>query len=186
MIQELINTEINIKAKVTDDEIENRYRVNTDSYVETAKINASHILVDSKVVAIKILYDLKHGADFGQLASNYSLDLPTKDNEGNIGYYVKGSLLPEFEEACDQLEIGEISDIVQTDIGYHIIKIIDKQEEKIKTLDEAKREIEDELYLDKQVELYDRLLQELRTKDEVYINKESLNKIDLSNVAPSN
>ena len=174
MIQELINTEVANKAEVTDSEIEEHYNENQNNYMELAKMKASHILVDSEVIAIKVLHDLKNGVDFAELAKEYSLDIPTKDKGGELQYFAKGQLFPEFEQACEKLEIGEVSEAVKTGLGYHIIKVLDKKEAKAKTLEEVKDTIKNELVSSKQTLLYENLLQDLKKNQPVSINNELL------------
>ena len=180
MIQELINKEVSDNAEPIDSEIEKYYQENQGDYIEPARIRASHILVDSEVIVVKILDDLKRSGDFVELAREYSLDIPTKDKGGDLGYFTEGTLLPDFEEACGKLGVGEVSGAVKTDLGYHVIKILDKKEAKQKTLEEARDDIKSKLLLDKQVLLYGKLLQKLKEKQEISINKELLETIDLS------
>ena len=130
--------------------------------------------------ADKILDDLKRGGDFAELAREYSLDIPTKDKGGDLGYFAEGTLLPDFEEACGKLEVGEVSGAVKTGLGYHVIKILDKKETAQRTLEEVKDDIKSKLLLDKQTLLYDELLQKLVGEQEISINKELLETIDPS------
>ncbi len=85
------------------------------------KLHAAHILVRDRATAEKVLAELKAGAKFEDLARKYSID-PSKDNGGDLGYFQRGDLLPEFENAVLQLKPGQISGIVHTKLGYHIIK----------------------------------------------------------------
>lgn len=182
MIQELIDKAISDKAGLTESEIEQHYRENQNDYAEPAKIKASHILVDSRLLAKKISADLREGAGFEKLTKEYSLDIPTKDRGGNVGYFAKGTLLPEFEEACEKLKVGEISDVVKTDLGYHIIKVLDKKEAEPKPLEEVKDDIKNKLLLEKEISLYDNLLQGLRDKQKISINSQVLEDIDLNQI----
>ena len=174
MIQELIEREVNGKVELSDGEAENYYRENLNNYTEPVTIRASHILVDSEVVAVKILDDLERGLDFAELAEQYSLDIPTKDRGGDVGYFSKGEFFPGFERACEKMESGETSGVVKTELGYHIIKVMDKKEARHKTFEEVKDVIENELFLDKQMQLYEDLLQRLRKDRKVIINKDLL------------
>ena len=180
MIQGLLDRGISDRVEVTDSEIENHYQENRDNYTEPSMIRASHILVDSELIAIKVQEDLKYGANFADLAREYSLDIPTKDKGGDLGYFAKGELVPAFEQACEKLEAGEVSDIVKTDLGYHIIKIFDKKEPTPKSLEQVKDTIESELLFEKQTRLYENLLQGLREKQNVRINQEMLQNLELS------
>jgi peptidyl-prolyl cis-trans isomerase C len=182
VIQELIDREITDKVVVTDSEIEAYYYKNQDKYAELAKTRVSHILVDSEVLAKKILLDLKDGKEFENLAKEYSLDAPTKDKGGELGYFEKGMLLPDFEQACDRIKVGEISDIVKTELGYHIIKVLNRKEAGVKALEDAKGDIKNELRLDKEISVYDNLLQELQKNQKVVINHQLLESLDLSQI----
>ncbi len=85
------------------------------------KIHAAHILVKDRATAEKVLAELKAGAKFEDLAKKYSID-PSKANGGDLGYFQRGDLLPEFENAVIKLKPGQVSGIVHTKLGYHIIK----------------------------------------------------------------
>jgi len=176
MIQELIGIEITDKIKMADAEIEKYYQQNKDKYVEPAKTRASHILVDSEVMAQKVLSDLRGGADFATEAKEYSLDIPTKDRGGDTGYFAKGALLPEFEEACDKLKVGETSGVVKTGLGYHVVKVTDRKEAQPRPLSDVKSEIENELFVEKQINLYEELMKKLKEAKEIKINSAALEK----------
>jgi len=106
-------------VKVSDKQLEKYYKENKDSYLT---IEASHILVEKKEDAEKLLKELKGGADFAKLAKENSKD-GSAINGGVLGAFGKGQMVPEFEKAAFALKVGEISDVVKTDYGYHIIKV---------------------------------------------------------------
>jgi len=91
------------------------------SPIRSGKIKASHILVEKFSKAQEIYEDLKVGKKFEQLAIQYST-CPSKKKSGNLGEFTKGDMVPEFWNACTKLKIGEISQPVKTQFGYHIIK----------------------------------------------------------------
>jgi parvulin-like peptidyl-prolyl isomerase len=86
-----------------------------------SKIRVSHILVEKHPKAMEILEELRNGADFEKLAKDNS-KCPSKKNGGDLGFFGKGQMVKEFEKAAFNLESGEISDIVKTQFGYHLIK----------------------------------------------------------------
>lgn len=91
------------------------------------KIRASHILVSSLDLAKKIKKELKDGKEFQVLAKKYST-CPSSANGGDLGYFGKGQMVKEFENAAFSLKVGEISEPVKTQFGYHLILVTDKKE----------------------------------------------------------
>ena len=89
--------------------------------IRGGKIKASHILVDKLSKAQEIYADLQAGENFQKLAQKYST-CPSKNKGGNLGEFPKGQMVEEFWDACTNLKIGEISQPVKTQFGYHIIK----------------------------------------------------------------
>ncbi|MEQ8224311.1 MAG: peptidylprolyl isomerase, partial [Candidatus Eremiobacterota bacterium] len=85
------------------------------------EIKASHILVKTKEEAEKIIKELKDGGDFAKIAKEKS-ECPSKQNGGDLGYFGKGMMVPEFEKAAFALKVGEISKAIQTQFGWHVIK----------------------------------------------------------------
>lgn len=86
------------------------------------KINCSHILVKKQSEALAILERLKNGEKFGRLAREISIDSSSAKLDGGLGYFGKGMMVKPFEEAAFKLEIGNISEPVKSEFGYHIIK----------------------------------------------------------------
>ncbi|WP_449295464.1 peptidylprolyl isomerase [Paenibacillus yanchengensis] len=119
-------------AKIEEEQIKQFY----DNYIaNTWQVKASHILVETEQEAKDILKQLQAGADFAELAKEKGTD-GTKDTGGDLGFFGKGNMIAEFEEAALALKVGELSDVVKTEFGYHIIK---KTDEKLAaTLEESK------------------------------------------------
>jgi len=90
------------------------------------KVRASHILVPTKEEALKVREEIVNGKDFAQAAQEVSL-CPSKRNGGDLGYFGKGEMVVEFEKAAFELPVGEISEPVQTQFGWHLIKVTDKK-----------------------------------------------------------
>jgi parvulin-like peptidyl-prolyl isomerase len=88
------------------------------------QVRASHILVKKESEAKKILESLKNGASFSKLAEEHS-ECPSGKKGGDLGWFGRGKMVPEFEKAAFSLKKGEISDLVKTKFGYHIIKVND-------------------------------------------------------------
>jgi peptidyl-prolyl cis-trans isomerase D len=142
------------RVTVTPQEIQDYYRDNEQQYSTPGQIKASHILLktgegkkeeDVRKRAEALLAKAKAGADFAELATANSEDDSNKDKGGDLGFFGKGSMVPEFEQAAFALEPGQISDVVKTSYGFHIIKLTEKQAESKKSIDEVRTQIEDQL-----------------------------------------
>jgi len=86
------------------------------------KIKCSHILVEKQSEALVILEKIKSGEKFGKLAKEFSTDTGSGKKEGSLGYFTKGMMVKPFEEAAFKLQVGEISEPIKSEFGYHIIK----------------------------------------------------------------
>jgi foldase protein PrsA len=88
----------------------------------SVKIKCAHILVAKQSESQDIAERLKKGEKFGKLAKEFSVDSGSAKRDGNLGYFTKGKMVKQFEEVAFKLQIGEISEPVKTEFGYHIIK----------------------------------------------------------------
>src|SRR6201998_3866207 len=135
---------------VSDDELKVLYQQNIQQYQVPNRVHAEHILLttvgktDAEVAEIKKKADdilaqaKKKGANFEDLAKKYSEDPGSKTKGGDLGWLVQGQTVPEFEKAAFSLPKGEVSDLIRTQYGFHIIKVLDKETAHTKTFDEVK------------------------------------------------
>ncbi len=86
------------------------------------KIKCSHILVKKQSEALAIMERLKQGEKFGRLAKEFSIDSGSAKRDGNLGYFGRGKMVKPFEEAAFKLQVGQVSEPVKSEYGYHIIK----------------------------------------------------------------
>lgn len=145
-----VTEEIFKDINITDDEIKKYYDEHVDSFKEA---NVSHILIKDEEKAKEIRERAANGEDFAALAKEFSEDPGTKENGGSLGVttYDTTMYVTEFTEGFKKLKEGEISDLVKSSHGYHIIKITDYKE---KSLDEAKESIKTTLENEKKNEIY--------------------------------
>lgn len=173
IIKAYLRKEIEDTVRVSDEDAKKYYEANKDKFKEPEKVNISHILVDNEAEAKDILSKLKGGADFAALAKEKSKDA-SKDKGGELGLIAKGQTVPEFEQAAFALQSGQISDVVKTQFGYHIIKVTEKQPEKMMAYDEIKDQLKQMMLSGKQKERFDMLLKDLKDKNKVVIYKDVL------------
>jgi len=136
--------------QISDDQVKVQYQQNIKQYQVPNRVHAEHILLmtvgnktDAEVEEIKkkaedILGQAKKGAKFEDLAKKYSEDPGTKDKGGDLGWLVQGQTVPEFEKVAFSLQKGQISDLVKTQYGFHIIKVMDKETAHTKPFEEVK------------------------------------------------
>jgi len=168
------NAKVASQVQVTNGDLLSYYRDHEEQYRVPEQVNVRHILIktptpgpDGKVDpnAVKaaekkaedVLAQLKAGGDFAALAKKYSDDTASAQNGGSLGWIERGRTVPEFEKAAFSLKKGETSGLVQSTYGFHIIRVDDKQEAHLKSLDEVRAEIEPIVRQQKAAALADRL-----------------------------
>jgi len=173
----LLQKEIEGKVTVSDQEVKDYYEKNKGKFAPVTQIRASHILVKTEEEAKQIEEKLKKGEDFVQLAKKYSIDTATAKNGGDLGYFSKGQMVPEFESAAMSLKPGQISEPVKTKFGYQIIKVTDKKMGQVVDFEKVKNLISQNLMAEKQKEVFDSYVEGLKKSFKVEINKEALSKL---------
>ncbi|HSC28418.1 MAG TPA: peptidyl-prolyl cis-trans isomerase [Vicinamibacterales bacterium] len=141
------------RTQIPPQDIERQYVDNREVYSTPEQVRASHILFmtegkDEAAVrkqAEEVLARAKAGADFAKLANEYTDEEVGKSRGGDLDFFGRGQMAPEFEEAAFALQPGELSDIVKTQFGLHIIKVTDRRAAATKSLDEVRSQIEDQL-----------------------------------------
>src|SRR6266852_5760572 len=147
-------------AQISDDELRLQYQQNIQQYQLPNRVHVEHILLmtvgktDAEVEEIRqkaedVLKQAKKGAKFEDLAKKYSEDPGTKDKGGDLGWITQGQTVPEFEKTAFGLDKGKISDLVKTQYGFHIIKVLDKENAHTKPFEEVKDSIKTPLLLSK-------------------------------------
>lgn len=159
----------------TDDQLLSFLEANISQYDIPESVRASHILVPDEAAAQNIYEQLLAGADFAELASEHSEDTGTKDQGGDLDWFSRGSMVPEFEEATFALEIDEISPPIQSSYGYHIIKLTDRKAASTPTLDDIKDEIRDAYVAEQESERFGEWYEEFYTAAEIEITEPLVN-----------
>jgi peptidyl-prolyl cis-trans isomerase C len=174
LISELIGQEVMSKAKVSDQEVKDYYNKHKEDFATTSQIRASHILVKTEDEANKVLERLKKGEKFETLARELSLDKASAKHGGDVGFFGRGQMVPEFERAAASLKVGQISEPVKTQFGYHIIKVTGRKTGPVLPFDRVKEVIAQKLAGERQKEAFDKYIDEIRKNYTVTINKEAV------------
>jgi len=142
-----------------DDELVNRISEAHGPAREAEQVHARHILVADEETGTQVLARLNAGEDWAALAQEYSQDTSNKDNAGDLGWFPRGMMVPEFEEVAFSLARGKTSDLVQTDFGYHIIQVLEK----------GTRELDEQIYNSLVQQAFQKWLDEQKANAQVEI-----------------
>ncbi|KXB70552.1 peptidylprolyl isomerase [Peptoniphilus sp. DNF00840] len=156
-------------AEVKDEDIKKFYEENKDAFKQAESADASHILVAEEDKAREIYEKIKNGGDFEELAREFST-CPSKEKGGDLGTFTRGQMVKEFEDAVFENEVGTITEPVKTQFGYHIIKVNKKNPARELTFDEVKDKIVEQVRRQKEQEIYNKKITELKDKYEVKMN----------------
>ncbi|MBL7157352.1 MAG: peptidyl-prolyl cis-trans isomerase [Candidatus Omnitrophica bacterium] len=176
LIARLLKEEVGDKVTVTEEEIEAYYSKNNEQFTAPEMLRASHILVKTEKEAKDILAELANGRNFEDLAKARSMDSSAKIG-GDIGSFTRQQLVPEFEEASFNLQVGEISGIVKTKFGYHIIKLTERKEPRVKELAEVRDAIEQSHKRQKGKQRFQEFVEDLKEKSKITVNTDLLESI---------
>jgi peptidyl-prolyl cis-trans isomerase SurA len=150
--QKLIQWSVKVEAEGGEEELKDFYSRNIDRYATNETYRTSHILfiipkeatseavAEIRKKAKKVLEEIKGGEDFGEMARLHSEDASSKSG-GDLGYFKRGELVPAFERAALRLKVGEVSEIVRTEFGLHIIKLVDRKGTEPLPFEEVKEKV---------------------------------------------
>ena len=159
-IRLLIDKQTPEGEEVTDQEVETFYAENTEQFEQPEQVEAGHILIkfgpedteeqkaEKREKLVEIKKQIDEGADFSKLATDNSDDVGSAAQGGDLGYFGRGRMIPAFEEVAFALGTGEVSDIVETTFGYHLIKVTGHKDAGVVPLEEVKEQVV--LFLDNQ------------------------------------
>jgi peptidyl-prolyl cis-trans isomerase C len=178
LIAKLVSTEVDEKIKIDEAEIRRFYEEHKEEFKTPELWRASHILVSGEKEANEVMAELAKGVSFEELARSHSIDA-TADRGGDIGFFRKDQVVPEFEKTCMGLNVGEMSGIVKTEFGYHIIKLTDRKMAGVEPYDKVRKVIEEELKKKKRAEMFETFAKDMRTKYGVRINEDVFASLDV-------
>ncbi len=175
--QKIVEAQWAGKINITEEDAKKYYDENPTKFEAPEQVRASHILikpdttdadpnqakVKAKAKTQDLLKQIQEGADFAELAKANS-DCPSAAQGGDLNFFSKGKMVPPFEKAAFALEVGKVSDIVETQFGYHIIKVTDRKEASTTSFEQAKDNIIRQLTQQKQSEFYNKYIDSLKAE----------------------
>lgn len=183
-VETLLEGKLSNMKEATKDEVNTFYKEHPEKFKTPDRIRASHILISTKSddspeekarkfeKATKLKREIDNGADFAKLAQEYS-DCPSKAKGGDLGYFGMGQMVKPFEDAALHLKVGEVSDVVETQFGYHIIKLVDRQEAGVASLEQVRDQIVSYLNNQRKQEAVGQYVDQLRESAKIEYGEET-------------
>lgn len=172
VIESLLKKKLTSNANLTDENLQKFYDANKEKFRKEREINTRHILLKSDEEARQVREKIVAGEDFIELAKRYSIDPNAKVTGGEVGFHPKGTLLPEYEAAAFKLtKVGQMSPITKTQFGYHIIRLEGVKPPQYVPFAEVKDFIKQQLMQEKQKEVLDKYIEDLRKGSKITINE---------------
>ncbi|HEY2434249.1 MAG TPA: peptidylprolyl isomerase [Vicinamibacterales bacterium] len=179
-VSKLVDSEVATIPGPSDSEARDFYQKNPDRFKQGESVHAAHILIrvapnadaatkaKARATIDDVLKKARAGADFGKLAEQYSQD-GSASNKGDLGEFPRGQMVPEFDAAAFALKPGQLSDVVTTQFGYHVIKVIDRKPAGVVSYDEAAQQIKAGLDGQKKQQHMDAFIDGLKKKSKIEV-----------------
>ena len=181
LVSKMLDAEIGSKTNVTPEQISTFYQQNPSRFQQGERVRASHILIrvpengdaaakeQAKAKANDLLKEVKAGKDFAALAKENSQDPGSAVNGGDLGFFEHGQMVPPFDQAAFSLGVGQVSELVETQFGFHIIKVVEKQASRTVPIDDVRPQIQQFLENQNRQEQTRAFVDTLRAKGKVEI-----------------
>jgi parvulin-like peptidyl-prolyl isomerase len=177
MLDKLVKAVAGSDITFTPEEIEKYYNDHLDQYNSPTRVRALQIMLETREQAQTILDEIKKGSDFSELAKTYSIS-PDSEKGGDLGYFSEDEMPPSFAVVF-KMKPGELSNVVESEYGFHLFKVIDRREAKMLSLEEARPEIEEKLKRAKSEEKYGAWFEQIRKNKKIEVNPSVLEKIKM-------
>jgi peptidyl-prolyl cis-trans isomerase C len=181
MVTKMLQAEVEPKVSVTPAQVQDFYDKNPARFKQPERVRASHILLrlpDQADAAAKtairaraedVLKQVRAGKDFADLARQFSEDPGSAPNGGDLNYFQQGQMVAPFDKAAFSMKVGDVSDVVETQFGFHIIKVVDKQPERTVPLDEVRQQVQQFLENQARQEATQGLIKALMAKSKIEV-----------------
>lgn len=169
-IEKLVASEVYTRVAVTEEELRAEYAAHEASYSEPERVRAAQIVVKTMEDARRVQAQLKAGKKFADLARKYSLSADARVG-GDLGLFPRGQMPPAFDEVVFTLGAGQVSDVVETEYGYHLFKVVERKPARKLEFAEVRTSVEKRLLDQRRAEAQAKYEQQLRAKAQVWVNE---------------
>lgn len=173
VVEAYLKKKVEELANISDADLQKFYDQNKEKFKSGEQVKASHILVKSEKEAQDLLAQLKSGGKFEDLAKKYSVD-PAGQKGGDLGLFGKGMMIPEFEKVAFSMKEGDVSGIVKTKFGFHIIKLTGKRPAGTLPFAEVKEQLKTSLLPQKQQEVFQKVKEDLKKTAKISIKEDAM------------
>lgn len=172
-IEKLVQAHVYARVGVTEEELRKYYDDHASEFDEPEQVRAAQIVVKGLDEARRIQQQLRQGKKFAELARRYSLS-PDARVGGDLGFFPRGVMPPAFDEVAFKLATHQISDVVETEFGFHLFKILEKRPARKRDFAEVRREVEQKLLAEKREQAQKAFVAALREKAKIQVNEKEL------------
>ncbi|HEX5744684.1 MAG TPA: peptidyl-prolyl cis-trans isomerase [Archangium sp.] len=175
-IEKLFTNHVYTRVAVTEEELRAYYAAHETGFSEPEQVRAAQIVVKGIDEARRVQAQLKSGKKFADLARKYSLSADAKVG-GDLGFFPRGQMPPAFDQVVFYLSPGQVSDVVETEYGYHLFRVLEKKPGRKLEFAEVRDQVETKLLAQRRAEAQETYEKELRTKAQVWVNEPTLQAI---------
>jgi peptidyl-prolyl cis-trans isomerase C len=170
LLEKVISLDVNAKIQVTDEEAERYFRINRRAYLSEGRVRAAQIVVHEQEQAERVMKRLKTGEDFDKVARDVSIG-PEAARGGDLGFFERGVMPEVIDRVVFSLTVGKVSRVVQSPYGFHIFKVLGREEGGGRKYAEAKGRVIADLRKLKEAEVYERWIEGLKAKAVIQISR---------------
>jgi peptidyl-prolyl cis-trans isomerase C len=169
-IEKLYAEHVYPRVAVTEEELRAYYAAHAADFHEPEQVRAAQLVVKGLEEARRLQKELKEGKKFADLARRYSLS-PDARVGGDLGFFARGQMPPEFEEVAFSLRVGQVSDVVSTDYGYHLFRVLERKPARKRELADVRPQVEARLLEHKRLQAQEEYLKGLRSRAKIWVNE---------------
>jgi peptidyl-prolyl cis-trans isomerase C/foldase protein PrsA len=175
-IEKLLASEVYTRVALTEEELRAYYAAHEADFAEPERVRAAQIVVKGMDDARRVQAQLQSGKKFSDLARKYSLSADAKVG-GDLGFFPRGQMPPAFDQVVFNLGVGQVSDVVETEYGYHLFRVLEKKAGRKLEFADVREQVEARLLEQRRAEAQTKYEQELRAKAQVWVNEVTLQAI---------